>query len=395
MEFLVKLLKLGRYTRFIENVFSKNYTKRCLILYIAFPFVSDKQNDSHQNIWQVREMARIISEKGYVVDVADYNIDFLDTDQMYDLIIDISPRDYPVFEKNMKTGCVRIAYLTGSNPEFACAQEIKRVQECNRRRRANIVPRRQVALISKRMEDYEAIFSIGNDYNMATFDDFSLKQVVYLPNTGYELEQIERRNNVRNFMFLGSSGQIHKGLDLLLEVFSQHDFPYDLYICSPFKNERDFVKIYKKELYHTKNIHAIGFLNIHSKKIRDIASKCSFVILPSCSEAQAGSICTGMSLGLIPVCTPECGYNEDEVIMIDDVSIEGLSDVIIRCGNMDNITINKLRNRSYNYASEKHGRKNFADAFKCGIDAVIDNNERKCSNMVKDKQIISSGGNNV
>ncbi|WP_314621160.1 hypothetical protein, partial [uncultured Selenomonas sp.] len=102
--------------------------------------------------------------------------------------------------------------------------------------------------------------------------------------------------------------QVHKGLDLLLEIFGQKDFPFELYICSSFQSEKEFCEVYKSELFHTSNIHSVGFIDIMGEKFCEISEKCSFTILPSCSEGVAGSALTAMSAGIIPIVIRECGF---------------------------------------------------------------------------------------
>ena len=75
-------------------------------------------------------------------------------------------------------------------------------------------------------------------------------------NSGYAFdwakENIDRDS--KSFVFFASSGQVHKGIDLLLELFSQQLKDYTLYVCSGYEQEEDFYQEYHKELYETSNI---------------------------------------------------------------------------------------------------------------------------------------------
>ena len=358
--------------KFIANVCNSTYEKKCLLLYIAFPFLPGVARNSHQNIWQVTEMARLLSERGYDVDAADYDLDRFDVPYKYDLVIDILPRDHAIYEEYMNEGCKRLAYITGSNPSFANEAEKKRIRECNKRRNCELIPRRQSLPVSKSIENYGAVLFIGNEYNLQTYrNEFQLKKCYFIPNTGYDIKINEgnRKNNA--FLYLGGVGQVHKGLDLLLEVFGSGMKEEQLYICSPFKHEKDFVKAYKTELYHKPNIHPVGFVDVLGRKFRNIADKCTFLILPSCSEGQAGAVCTAMSYGLIPVCTPECGFDEDEVMLIKDASIEGLAETVRTCLEMDENKRKMLRDRSLQLVRDKYSRENFTKVFSGILDEVI------------------------
>lgn len=91
----------------------------------------------------------------------------------------------------------------------------------------------------------------------------------------------------KHFLWFGSSRLIHKGLDLLLEIFKELP-DLHLHVCGPINNELKFKDIYYEELYNTKNIHTYGFINIQSKSFKGIINKCAFIIFPSCSEGGGG-----------------------------------------------------------------------------------------------------------
>ena len=150
--------------------------------------------------------------------------------------------------------------------------EIKRIEELYRRRGAEIVTRRQAPLILKEIESYDETIMIGNQYNLDTYKDFKLPKTFLVPNTGYKFNFKFDRSKKRSdtFLFFGSAGCVHKGLDLLLEIFSEKNFPCTLYVCGNYMNELDFYEEYRKELTQYKNIKARGFVDIKSDEFRDI-----------------------------------------------------------------------------------------------------------------------------
>ncbi len=90
---------------------------------------------------------------------------------------------------------------------------------------------------------------------------------------------------------------------------------------SLFNNEKDFCDLYRRELFETTNIVPVGFLDITSDGFREIVQECAYVVLPSCSEANAGSVLTGMSAGLIPLVSRECGFDETDVHYFNNCSL--------------------------------------------------------------------------
>lgn len=53
---------------------------------------------------------------------------------------------------------------------------------------------------------------------------------------------------------------VHKGLDIVLEAFIQMP-EYQLTIIGPVLEEPQFVDLYRKELFHTRNIHFVGWVD--------------------------------------------------------------------------------------------------------------------------------------
>ena len=357
----------------LNNVFNDNGNKNCLLVYITDPFINGIK-DNHQNSWQVIEIAKAISKFGYNIDVCDYNYNKKDFNKKYDLLIDLHPRDNAVYNKFLKPDCIKIAYLTGSNTSFSNIAEQKRIDDVYRRRNIKLIPRRQALLISKRIEDYDASFFIGNEYNLKTYSEFKMPPVYFIKNTGYDFNFCNDRRKANNFMFLGSAGQVHKGLDLLLEVFAEKCRNCNLYVCSSFENESDFCEAYKYELYNTSNIHPIGFVDIKSDKFKEIAEKCAYMIMPLCSEGIAGSVLTAMSAGIIPIVSRECGFEDDEVIHLKDCSKECLEDSIKFYASKDDEWIKSESEKSVNIVKERYSEECFIESICNGLENVISNN---------------------
>ena len=90
-------------------------------------------------------------------------------------------------------------------------------------------------------------------------------------------------------MFLASYGQVLKGLDIVLDVFSKTP-DLKLYVCSNFEQEKDFCKLYNKILFNSENVKAIGFIDVNSKVFENIIDECSYLIAPSSTEGCSGSV---------------------------------------------------------------------------------------------------------
>lgn len=306
------------------NVNRTSYSRNALLLYITTPFKKCRVPVSHQNQWQARELARLMGESGFNVDVIDYSARKVPFRHAYDLIIDLHPRMDAVYRDWLKSGCRRAAYITGSNPVFANAAEQRRIVNLEQRRGVRLQPRRHTPPFEPDvLNDFDGIMFIGNQYNLATYRDFSFKKTFLIKNTGYEFllsEPLPDKLPV-NFLFIASTGQVHKGLDLLLEAFSGLS-GVRLFVCSKYHEESDFTAEYRRELFESPSVVPAGFLDITGEKFRKILSECSYILMPSCAEGLCGSVLTAMSAGLVPIVSRECGFADDEVIHLPDCGID-------------------------------------------------------------------------
>lgn len=305
----------------IYNVNHSSDRKRCLLLYITSPFFSKVISTSHQNQWQAIEIARIIGSRGYVVDVANFQSKTIKLKYNYDLIIGLIPRGIDIYSNNMNPGCLRVAYLTSMNLAVTTENERKRLENLEKRRGVTLMPRRgSDAIIEKDIEQFDGAWYIGNEYNFQSYSHFKMPPSFSIRNTGYVFPwadpNVER--DPCSFIYFGSAGQVHKGLDLLLELFAEEIKDCTLYVCGNFALETDFVKEYQKELYETSNIIPIGHVNIETPQYEVLSRKCAYSIMPSCAEGCAGSVLANMSAGIIPIVSKECGFDDDEVIILPD-----------------------------------------------------------------------------
>lgn len=356
-----------------KNVNNTQYKKNCLLSYVNYPFKIEDVPNVHQHVWQVKEIARQLSVYGYNVDAAQFNSTKLLLTKKYDLIIDIVPTKFPEIKRHMNKGCKTIAYFTTSNPSFQNSAEKARIDALEKRRGVILESQRQDKTYTSEIENYDAYFMIGNSYNWKTYtDEFNLKEPFYIKNTGHKQEyRFDKSKKKTNFIYFGSRGQVHKGLDLLLEVFSEPGFPCDLYVCGAFKNEIDFAQEYHHELYECPNIHPIGFLDMEGAQFKEIVDKCVYSIMPSCSEGVAGSVLTTMSEGLINICSRECGLEDDEVIHLKDCSIETIRATVLEYAQKDDEWVKSKSKNSYDIIQERYSKKNFVESLSVALDGVL------------------------
>lgn len=367
------LVKSLRGKAIVYNYYNTKYDKNCLFMYVLEPFLRNEIDESHQLFWQELQITKLLSDKGYNIDIIDYDNKYVHLVKKYDLIFDLIPGRNMVYMNHMTQRCIRIAYLTGSNATFQNKAEKQRIEAIARRRGKKLKTRRQSPYITNIIEEYNACLMIGNRYNWRTYSEFNLSTPFFIKNNGhyqkYNFNKLKKKSNA--FLYFGSVGSVHKGLDLLLEIFSEKNFPAELYVCGTFDKERDFVKCYYKELYECDNIHPVGFVKINSDKFRDLTEICTYSILPSCSEANAGTILSTMSAGLISICSYECGFEDDEVIHLKNCDIATIREVVLYYSKKDYGWIKEKSKASYDIVQQRYSKENFVDSIKNAFDVIL------------------------
>lgn len=354
--FFRKILdRMGKW-RTLENVCGSFHTRRCLLCYVVAPFLyGGEPNPAHQNQWQAREITRQLDQLGFCVDVINYDNLKPYLCHQYDLVIDIHPgydRPYLPF---LKPGCKKIAYITGSNPLVANQAEQERLDDLFARRGVRLAPRRQVGSFpADVLERFDAFFLIGNSRTLATYDMFQLPPVYLLPNTAVAgINPVGSGRSAQNFLFWASGGQVHKGLDLLLELFPRYP-QLQLFVCSSFKSERDFCALYHQELFATPNIHPEGFLDITGSRFQELAGRCAWMLLPSCAEGMSGSVTAAMSAGMVSVVSIACGFEDDEVILLPDCKVETIEKTVLTLASFSSEQLAGLSEKALQLAEERY-----------------------------------------
>ena len=285
---------------------------------------------THQNEWQARELARALSELGFNVDAVDFDERRRLLGRKYDLVIDLHPRAHPIYEDRLAPGARRVCYITGSNPSFSNAAERSRLRDLEGRRGVSLKPRRHVPPFPKPvLESFDSMITFAGETALSTYGEFRLPPVHRVVNGGYDdVEPTESgRRDPRRFLFMASVGQVHKGLDLLLEVFAAEP-DLSLVVCSMYAAERDFTRAYRKELHRSPNIRAAGFMDVKSAAFRELQAECGAMILPSCSEAQCGSVTVAMSFGIPCIVSVPCDIREPELETLRDCRLETIRETV-------------------------------------------------------------------
>ena len=220
------------------------------------------------------------------------------------------------------------------------------------------MPRRQSAPSNSAALANEIVV-LGNEYTMKSFS-FSKKPIIRIPiSSAYECAWPEERNFLqakKKFLWVGSYGMVHKGLDLVLEAFSKMP-ELSLTVCGRPEKEPDFFRFYKKELLHTPNIDFRGWIDMGSHAFLEIAKTHAGVIYPSCSEGGAGSVIHCMHAGMVPICTYESSVDlEDFGTLVKYASVEAVMEAAQSFAALTDSDVEERAKASYEHVRMFHTR---------------------------------------
>jgi hypothetical protein len=364
----------------LHNLYNSNHQKRVLISYITKPFW--KNSNIHSNYIEAVTIAKVFDDLGFVVDIVEYDTKLSKrffVNNIYDVVFGFGDVFINAIYNNQNKNMVKISYATGAHNCFQNNAEILRIKGLYQRKGILLEPRR---IINKPFSLYthlsDAIFIIGNKkFTAQSFKEYTNTPSFCIRLPIFSLKHIYNRDYSiakYNFLWFGSSGLVHKGLDLCLEVFSQYKNVH-LHICSP--REGDFFELYHKELFETSNIHYHGFIDIQTPQYKDIAELCAFSIFPSCSEGMSGSLLTTMASGLIPIATMQTGVDRiNEYGYIIEGSVKSIDAIVNEVIQIDSQVLYDKSNKVAQYTKENFNKENFNKDFNFALkQALLEENK--------------------
>ena len=287
-------------------------TKRALLSYLPGPVLDSAVGAApvaYSNHGIARDTVRVLNEAGYSVDVVKWD----DTDSKvygdYDLWVQHGGANYAQL-KGAGVQAERLVYFsTGNYWRFHNAAALARETAFQARNGVLVPAERMIEYAEDAvLSDADAVAALGNEFTRSYYP--ATTNVRLLPNASYAAQHLD--SSVTNspsrsgsFLFFAGSGSLHKGLDLVLEAWEGRR--ENLYVvCQVSPAIADY---YRGLLSRTGSVHLLGFIPVHSRRFEKLARSCTFSILPSCSEAQPGSVVETMARGCLPLVSDACGLD--------------------------------------------------------------------------------------
>lgn len=263
----------------------------------------------HNNLGEAIAMRETLLGLGFVVDVISRERRRFRPRHRYDLFVG-ARQNFARVAATLDPGCIRVAHLDTAH-WLANNAAIFAREAALRDRRGVALDSHKFIGINRAIETADAATLLGNAWDHATYA-FAGKPVFQVPNpaaVAYPwFEDKDFAAARRRFLWIGSQGFVHKGLDLVLEAFARMP-DLHLTVCGPLDEEKGFVAAFRRELFETPNIETLGWVDIASPEFAGLVGRSLALVYPSAAEACAGTVVNSMHAGLIPLASRESGVD--------------------------------------------------------------------------------------
>jgi glycosyltransferase involved in cell wall biosynthesis len=342
-----------------------------LLSYLTDPLVApDLDWACHSNWWRCRQIAKTFLDLGLAVDVIDWTNREFQPARDYRFLIDIADnvcRLAPVLNQS----CVKVLHATGKHWLFHNRAELSRLAAVAERRGIALAPRlSQTPHRGLELCDFCTVLGLGDRGTIETFS-YAHKPIRSIAPSSVaefpwdETKDFERAR--RRFLWFGSRGMVHKGLDLVLEAFAGMP-DLELTVCGLVDEEPDFVECYRRELYQTANIRTLGWVDVRRPEFTAVAHDVAALIFPSASEACAGGVLACMHAGLIPLVSRETGVDVgDGDYVLAESSIPAIREAARQLSRQSGDELQRRSRAVWEFARRNYTRQRYAEEFRRAV----------------------------
>jgi len=330
---------------------------RVLLSYLreAFQSGARKIPRGHTNHQECRAIAMAWLAEGDEVDVIDRRDRTYPCPKDASVVVDLG-HNLPRWAESLPPECLKVYHATGAHWLTQNLGELRRLDALRARRGVILAARRQSLPVAA-VESADVAIVLGNEFTAGSYR-YAGKPVCRVPiSSAYEFSWPSERHwdsARKHFLWLGSYGMVHKGLDLVLEAFAALP-DLHLTVCGRPEKEADFWSAYRHELTGLPNISFAGWVDPAGPEFEKLRNTCSSVIYPSCSEGGGGAVIHAMHAGLLPIVTPEASVDIGSFgISVQSDTVEGVREAVRHAADMDTTESEERARAAWEYARTHH-----------------------------------------
>ena len=334
---------------------------------VAFAYLTDPwiypqslTRHYHTNRWEAWLFAETFREAGYRVEVTNFDNAAYRPAADCAFAFDLE-RNLDRWAPSLPTGCVKIHHASTTHWLHWNRAELRRIAGIQERRGVNIEPRRHIPP-NHCVEVADHMLYVGNAFTAGTYA-YAKRPMHRIPISTVVTSDWPAQKNWdrarKNYIWFGSVGLAHKGLDLALEAFARMP-DLNLIVAGGIELDPDFKAAYYRELFETPNIKCAGFVDVTAPVFLELIADCAGVVYPSCAEGGAGSVICCMHAGLVPIVTHEASIDvgnfgiENRSDSIDDIVAD-----VRRFSELPAAELEARGRASWEHVRRVHSRENF------------------------------------
>jgi glycosyltransferase involved in cell wall biosynthesis len=370
---------------------------RALIAHKVEAFLRDPNDPllrTHNHFTEARLLADAFLEQGYALDFIHYHNRWFVPKRHYDIFL--GPRiNFEALADRMSPGCIKIVHLDTAHWLYNNTAALLRLQEVQRTRGVALSSY-TVVKENRAIERADFATLLGNEFDYETYA-FAGKTIFQLPNPGtkshpwYGEKDFSKCHT--HFLWLGSRGLVHKGLDLVLEAFARMP-DLNLTVCGPVAEDPHFVETFRKELYETPNIRTYGWIDITGPEFVDLANQTVAHIYPTAADACCGSVINCMHAGLIPVATREAGVDLSPSfgVTLSGQSAEAVQAAARHVAGLSAASLSGMAKASWHEAQTVYAPEHYKLVLGAVIKAIMSGRaDAMTSGFVRKEAVVASG----
>ncbi|MCP5180438.1 MAG: glycosyltransferase [Pseudomonadales bacterium] len=346
-----------------------------LVAYVIEPFLlspGEAISNSHTHDWETWRIVQTFLDRGFDVDVISYLNRGFSPKRPYSIFF-AARTNFQRIAEQLPSECRKVVHLdtahwlTNNNAAY---QRLLAV----RQRRGVALENIKMVEANWALEYADLATILGNVFTIDSYA-YAGKPIHRIPISVPEVYPFPSEKDFdavrRSFLWFGSSGFVHKGLDLVLEAFAGMP-EFELTVCGPFDDEPAFLTAFDQELFHTPNIHAVGWVDVASREFQDICQRCVGLVYPTASEGGGGSAVTCMHAALVPIVSYEASVDVGEAgVILEDNSVETIRAVVRALASEPADQLYARSRAVWGFVRERHTRESFGQAFDAFVDEVL------------------------
>ena len=230
--------------------------------------------------------------------------------------------------------------------------------------------------INRAIETADYATLLGNDFDFDSYA-FAGKPVFQVPNPSAVTYPWAGDKDFAaaagRFLWIGSQGFVHKGLDLVLEAFARCP-ELHLTVCGPLDEEPGFVAAFRRELFATPNIETLGWVDIASPAFAGLCRRTAALVYPSAAEACCGTVVNSMQAGLIPIVSVGAGVDVDPDfgMVLGELSVEAISQAVRSLAARPPADLAAMARRAWTVARDTYTVETYRAVFGAAIERIVD-----------------------